>query len=280
MAEVPPPSYPGYGAGYGYPPPWYPQRDDRLPLTRELDALRERDPRPWGWRPAALPCLALTVLVVVGNVVGHLVRPDTFVAQFAVSATLTIGLYAALGYTVYVAGRPIAARYGGWGTTFGLRRPAWIDLAWIAAGIGMVFVARLLVGLIALMVHGKQALDQSQNLHVDTDRVAVYVLLAVVVVGLAPVIEETVFRGLLLRTFMRRSGFWVAALASSALFAGFHLYEVDTLAGAAVLGAVTFTLGVSNCMLVWWSGRLFAAIIVHMLFNALALGVLYYRATH
>jgi membrane protease YdiL (CAAX protease family) len=45
-------------------------------------------------------------------------------------------------------------------------------------------------------------------------------------------------------------------------------------AGAAVLGAVTFALGMTNCMLVWWSGRLFAGIVVHMLFNALALTVL------
>jgi membrane protease YdiL (CAAX protease family) len=61
------------------------------------------------------------------------------------------------------------------------------------------------------------------------------------------------------------------------IFAGFHLYEVSTLAGAAVLGAITFALGLTNCMLVWWSGRLFAGIVVHMLFNALALTVLIVR---
>ena len=123
--------------------------------------------------------------------------------------------------------------------TFGLRRPRWIDLAWITAGIGMVFASRIVVGVIAVLAAGRKALDQAQNLELHTDRVAVYVLLAVVVVGLAPVIEETVFRGLLLRTFQRRIGFWPAALASSAIFAGFHLYEVSTLAGAAVLGAIT-----------------------------------------
>lgn len=270
MSAPPPPyGYPQHAYPYAYPPP-----DTRLALTREMDALREQDPRPWGARPVVLPLATLVALVVVGGVVGHVVRPDSFGGQLALAAVLTIGVYGALGWAVKRAGDPIAARYGGWGMTFGLRRPRWIDLAWIAAGLGMVFATRIVIGLIALLAAGKKALEQSQNLDVDSDRVAVYVLLGVVVVGLAPVIEETVFRGLLLRTFQRRVGFWLAALASSLVFAGFHLYEVSTLAGAAVLGAVTFALGMTNCMLVWWSGRLIAGIVVHMLFNALALTVL------
>ena len=40
---------------------------------------------------------------------------------------------------------------------------------------------------------------------------------------------------------------------------------------------MAFALGLTNCMLVWWSGRLFAGIVVHMLFNALALTVLIVR---
>ena len=264
-------SYPPYGYPYPYA---YPPPDNRLPLTREMDALRERDPRPWGARPVVVPLATLVALVVAGGVVSHVVRPGSYGAQFALAAVLTVGLYGTLAWAVKRAGDPVARRYGGWGATFGLRRPRWIDLAWIAAGIGMVFATRLVIGMIALLAGGRKVLDQSQNLDLKTDHVAVYVLLAVVVVGLAPVIEETVFRGLLLRTFQRRVGFWPAALVSSLIFAGFHLYEVSTLAGAAVLGAVTFALGLTNCMLVWWSGRLFAGIVVHVLFNALALTVL------
>jgi membrane protease YdiL (CAAX protease family) len=263
---------------YGYPYPYaYPPPDNRMPLTREMDALREQDARPWGARPVVLPLATLIALVIVGGVISHLVRPDSYAAQLALAAVLTIGLYGALGWSVKRAGGPVAARYGGWGATFGLRRPRWIDLAWIAAGIGMVFATRIVIGVVVLATGSRKALDQSQNLNVHTNHVGVYVLLAIVVVGLAPVIEETVFRGLLLRTFQRRVGFWLAALASSLIFAGFHLYEVGTLAGAAVLGAVTFALGMTNCMLVWWSGRLFAGIVVHMLFNALALTVLIVR---
>jgi uncharacterized protein len=267
-------SYPPYGYPYPY---GYAAPDTRLALTREMDALREQDPRPWGARPVVLPLVTLVALVGGGSVIGHLARPDSYGAQFALAAVLTVGLYGALGWAVKRAGDPIAARYGGWGVTFGLRRPRWIDLAWIAAGVGMVFASRTVIGIIAVLAAGRKSLDQAQNLKLHTDRVAVYVLLAVVVVGLAPVIEETVFRGLLLRTFQRRIGFWPAALASSVIFAGFHLYEVSTLAGAAVLGAITFALGLTNCMLVWWSGRLFAGIVVHMLFNAWALTVLIVR---
>ena len=53
-----------------------------------------------------------------------------------------------------------------------------------------------------------------------------YLVLGVIVVLIAPVVEETMFRGLMLRTLMRRWGFWPAALASSAIFALFHTYEV------------------------------------------------------
>jgi hypothetical protein len=149
-----------------------------------------------------------------------------------------------------------------------------MDLAWLAAGFGMAFGGRIIVGIIAnALSHGK-ALQQSQNLVVKSHSVAVYVVLGIVVVLIAPVVEELMFRGMMLRTFMRRWGFWPAALLSSAIFALFHTYEVSTLGGALTLAAVVFTLGLSNCLLVRWSGRLAAGIMNHMLFNGLAVVVL------
>jgi membrane protease YdiL (CAAX protease family) len=83
----------------------------------------------------------------------------------------------------------------------------------------------------------------------------------------------------MLRTLMRRWGFWPAALASSAIFALFHTYEVSTLAGAITLAGVVFTLGLTNCLLVRWSGRLAAGIMNHMIFNGLAILVLIFTNT-
>jgi membrane protease YdiL (CAAX protease family) len=239
-----------------------------------MDRMRAHDPAPWGWRPALLPTAALAVLIVLGNLATHLLTPHTFAAALAETIALDVLLYAGLIVVVYLAGRDLAARYAGWGWALGLQRPRWIDGAWAAAGIGIAFLGRLVVVILVVAVAGTDAVTQSQNLHVASRSPAVYAVLAVMAVLVAPVVEEIVFRGLMLRSFMRRMGFWPAALLSSAVFALLHTYQVTTLAGAATLAGVIFTLGLTNCLLVRWSGRLTAGIIVHAFFNALAITVL------
>jgi hypothetical protein len=260
------------------PPPEYPwaynQPDTRPRLDRLMDQMRGHDPAPWGWRPAALPCAAFAVLIVFGDLVGHFVNPSSFAQALTLAIVLNVVLYGALITVVWLAGRELARRYSGWGWAFGLQRPRWMDGAWVAAGLGMVFGGRLVVALTANALTNGRAAQQAQNLNVHSTSPAVYAVLGIIAVIIAPVVEETVFRGLLLRTFMRRVGFWPAALGSSAIFALFHTYQVDTLAGALTLAAIVFVLGVTNCLLVRWSGRLCAGILVHALFNGFALLVL------
>jgi membrane protease YdiL (CAAX protease family) len=248
--------------------------DARPRLDQLIDLMCRHDPRPWGWRPVVLPCVALAAMIVLGSVVTHFVHPHGFAGALAVVIALTLVLYSTLIAAIYSAGRDLARRYSGWGWAYGLQRPKWMDGAWLAAGVGMAFGGRIAVGIIAnATTHGK-ALEQSQNLVVRSHSIAVYIVLGVIVVLIAPVVEETMFRGLMLRTLMRRWGFWPAALASSAIFALFHTYEVSTLAGAITLAGVVFTLGLTNCLLVRWSGRLAAGIMNHMIFNGLAILVL------
>ena len=75
---------------------------------------------------------------------------------------------------------------------------------------------------------------------------------------------------MILRTVMRRHGFWPAAIASSLLFGLFHTYQLDTLAGAALLGVSTAIFGLGQCMLVRRHVRLTGAIGVHSLNNVVA----------
>ena len=260
---------PAYLPPYPYPPP-----DSRPLLDRLMDQMRAYDPRPWGARPVVLPCAAFVVLITLGQLVGHLVRPHTFAAGLALTIVLNVVLYGALIVVIRLAGGDLARRYAGWGWAFGFQRPHWIDGAWLAAGFGLTLLGRLVVGVIANAATDGRAVEQAQNLGVHTPSVAVYVVLGVIVVLIAPLIEETVFRGLLLRTFMHRLGFWPAALLSSAVFAVFHTYEVSTLAGAITLAGIVFVLGLVNCLLVRWSGRLAAGMMVHALFNGLAVLVL------
>lgn len=250
-----------------------PVQDPRPRLDRLIDLMRQHDARPWGWRPVVLPCVGLVVAIVAGAAATHFAHPHGFAAALATTIVVTALLYAVLVASIVYAGRDLARRYSGWGWTFGLQRPKPMDFAWLAAGFGMAFGGRIVVGILANALD-RNALKQSQNLVVHSHSITVYLALGVIVVLVAPVVEELMFRGLMLRTLMRRWGFWPAALLSSAIFAVFHTYEVDTLAGALTLAAVVFTLGLSNCLLARWSGRLAAGIMNHMLFNGLAILVL------
>ena len=271
MSALPPQR--GYYQPY-HAPPYHQVTDTRPQLDKLMHRMQVHDPRPWGWQPVVIPCAATLLLIVLGNLATHVVTPHTFAQALTENIALNVVLYAALITSIYFAGRELARRYAGWGWAFGLQRPRAMDGAWVAAGFGIVFGGRLLVGLLANALTNGKAAEQSQNLTVHSTSPAVYAVLGVVVVLVAPLVEETVFRGLLLRTFMRRLGFWPAALLSSAIFAVFHTYEVSTLAGAVTLAGVVFVLGLTNCLLVRWSGRLAAGMIVHALFNGLALVVL------
>ena len=99
---------------------------------------------------------------------------------------------------------------------------------------------------------------------------AAVALLIFVAVICAPVIEELVFRGLMLRTFMRAMRFWPAAILSSLVFALLHTYEVSTLAGAVTLAGVVGTLAITNCVLVRLTDRLTPGIAVHAISNGIS----------
>jgi membrane protease YdiL (CAAX protease family) len=68
---------------------------------------------------------------------------------------------------------------------------------------------------------------------------------------------------LILRTLMRRYPFWPAAITSVLMFGLFHTYQLDTLAGAALLGVSTAQFGLGQCILVRGHVGLNPAIGVH-----------------
>ena len=239
---------------------------------------RAMDAAPWGWRPVLIPCLALVVLVVAGSVLTHLIRPSTFDGQLAWAVTANVAAQGLLAAAIWFAGRDIAARYGGWGPAFGWRRPQLMDAAYAAVGVGVALIARIVVAVVAnALTHGRAA-TESQNVHLHTASLAVVALLVFVTVLCAPPIEELMFRGLLLRTFLRRIGFWPAALASSVVFGAFHTYEVNTLAGAITLACSVGVMGLTNCVLVRLSDRVTPGIFVHASLNGLAALVLIAQA--
>lgn len=262
------------------PRPWAPQGPAQpwAPHGPALDsavaALRAADPAPWGVRPVLVPLLAYVVLIVTGSIVSNTVAPTHGNGARVFDVVANVVLEGALALAVYLGGRDVARRYGGWGPAFGLRRPRWRDLLPGLAGIGIAFGARIVIGIAAAVATHGAATKQAENIHIRSASVFTAVLLVAVVVIAAPVVEEIVFRGLLLRTFMRRMSFWPAALLSTLIFGAGHTYEVSTLAGAVTLALVVGSLGLTNCLLNRRTDRLFPGMIVHATFNGLAVLVL------
>ena len=221
---------------------------------------------------------ALVGLIVVGIVASDVIHPHGNAARTAYAVVANVIVEALLGLAVWGAGREVAARNGGWAITFGLRRPRWSDAKWVAAGIGITFLTRGIVVAVANGLSHGRASREAENLQVHhIDAVTVVLLIAVVVVA-APIIEELVFRGLLLRTFMRRMPFWPAAASSTLIFAALHTYEVSTLVGAITLAASVACLGLTNCWLNRRTDSLAPGMIVHASFNLLAVIVLVAQA--
>lgn len=82
-------------------------------------------------------------------------------------------------------------------------------------------------------------------------------------VAIAPVAEEAIFRGLIMRSLLKwRLGFWAAAAISSAAWTLFHL-------PSSVHGAVVyFCLGLILGFVLWRTDRLWPCMVAHAAYNA------------
>ncbi len=247
-------------------------------LDLAVARLRTEVPARWGWRPVVVPLAVLTALIVIASTVAATLEPSGYAARLVFAVAVNLALDGLLAVAVWRAAGPVAARHGGWAVTFGLYRPRWGDLGYAGVGIAATFALRTaVVGVANSLSHGRAG-RQAQNLHLQHVSPAGIVLLVAVVVVWAPIAEELLFRGVLLRAFMRRYPFWPAAALSTTLFAVFHVYEVRTVLGAVTLAASVACLGIVNCYLNRLTDRLVPGMIVHAAFNLLAVTVLIAQA--
>lgn len=252
---------------------WTPYTAAYPRMVPELDAavaaMKRYDDRRWGWRPALGPILALIAIIVLSQIALQW-EPDHGSGETVFVAVGNLIIEGALVLSLYAAGRQVALRCGGWGNAFGWCRPRWKDFP--VAGLGFLAALGIRFGIalvLGLLTQGA-ATRESDNLRVGHVTPWGVVLLVVIAVVIAPLTEELMFRGLLLRTFMRRWGFWPAAIASSAIFGLFHTYEVDTVLGAVTLALAVGSMGLVNCYLVRLTNRLLPGVYVHAASNALA----------
>jgi membrane protease YdiL (CAAX protease family) len=207
----------------------------------------------WAW-PAVIVCQVVVGTIVIGTRGGgpHYQADAVDIAVVtAASAVFTAAILLAL------------ARAKGRGSLladFGFRI-RFADAPWILVGVLIQGIAIGAVELITLVAGSEPRQDVARAL--EHSQTAAKVLGAIAVVVAAPIAEELLFRGLLLRGLLRRYGAPVAVLVSGAVFAAVHLVDPNAVTLLAPLALV----GVISGMRAVRTGELSQSILIHAGFN-------------
>lgn len=222
----------------------------------------------WGFGDAVW---VLVVGIVGANIVGAIViavrhadvirRHQTVHFDAIDTAASTAFQYAVMLGLIYLL---ISRKGNGLSRDLGLvvRRGDWW---WLSIGIG----GSLAVGLLLLPIshiwsngnHGSQEIGQQLKDSASWSRIVLFVL----IVCIAPVAEELLFRGIVLRAALRRMHAPAAVLVSGASFAALHLLDVTTFPALPAL----FALGTFSAVVAVRSGNLSRSILMHSGFNLL-----------
>jgi membrane protease YdiL (CAAX protease family) len=149
----------------------------------------------------------------------------------------------------------------------GLQAPAAVLPA-----IGLMVAAGVAVFVFGLvwqnLVHLEHQEDLTKKLGVD-DGTGALVAIAVLVCVVAPIAEETFFRGFFFGALRNWRGVWPAAIITGLVFGAVHIgsYSVAYLPPLAVLG-------IALCLVRWRSGSLYPCIALHAMNNGLAFALL------
>lgn len=232
------------------------------PLDVRVAELAADPGRTWGV-PDALLAVAVVPLSLLASVLLLSLLPDVPTAAAVTGATALLGLAALLAVR-----RP-ARQSGGLERALGFAPPLWSD-----TGLIVRWSLLLLLVQSGAVVLARLAVPALRNVPVENagflrdQGPGALVLLAVAAVLVAPVLEELLFRGVVLHGLMLRTGFWPAAVVSSVCFGALHATAVGLEGLPIVLATGVFGLGL--CVLTRRTGRLGPAIGVHALRNALA----------
>ena len=213
--------------------------------------------KPWGI-PAIL--LVLTVPGVLWGSAFFADAPEDLTAgEVIVSIVSVVAIKDALFIGVAAAFAVWRYRLGWSGLGF---RPFDRDLWWLPlATVSVMIVAMIAYGL-ALLGLGVEQPDQGFN--VFFERRALLPLTGLAFVIIAPISEETFFRGFVFAGLIRPFGLPVAMAASGLLFGMLHVNNLNTLALIVPIGFI----GVLLAWLYHRTGSLWPSIFTHMLFNA------------
>ncbi len=264
MSELPPPSTAPAG--------WYP--DPQGPGERYFDgrdwsparptfATAEEHPSlPLGAALGAL--LVLVVSLLVGKlIVDALIDQDWPLIVYVVILAC-IGYGPSLAWGAYVRRRWGAGSLASIGWRFRWSDLGWGPLTWFAAIATQSVTAAFVLAFDIPLSSNVERVGE-----LDADRAYLVATAATAVIA-APIIEEIVFRGLVLRGFLSRMGPVLAILLQGVLFG---LAHIDPVRGAGNVGlALVLTgVGVAFGASAYFTRRLGPTVIAHAIFNAIVL---------
>jgi uncharacterized protein len=140
------------------------------------------------------------------------------------------------------------------------------DWPWFFAGVGLQLLALLPTALL-VELHGEEARQDVVRI-ADKSHGVVIPLIALGVAVLAPVAEELLFRGVLLRALLRRTGPDQAVLVSALVFGAIHVIGDPSL-GSVVALPVLVGLGIVLGYEAVRTGDISRSILLHVGFNTL-----------
>ena len=248
-------------------------------LANFLNSLRHpvggaANPYRW-WIVSALPLWVFAGFLVAQLIVMLAVKGFGVlgVSLGAIDATVLNFVVAACVYgvsLVIVIGVPWLVRRARTSRTdLGLTRlPEWFDLLLAPAGVIIYILGSgLVIHIVTQLVPGFDA-NQHQDIGFSNLVRQYELLLAfVTLVIIAPLAEETLFRGYLYGKLRKSAPIWVAMLITSALFGFLH--------GQWNVGIDVFVLSLVMCTLREITGSIWAGVLLHMIKNGLAFFILF-----
>lgn len=228
-------------------------------------AATESDARPaWpAWAGIAALLIGLVATVLGSVALSVLLRfagvefdRDSAGLSLALTVVQEVCLVAAVLFVAAQTTRPRPEQ-------FGIRRSRlWPSVGWAALAFGLSVLASVIY-VIGLDVDVDQTTLKDLGAGTST---AVTILIGVLVVGVAPIVEEFVFRGFIYGALRNRFSFLAAALMNGVLFGSLHVGSGISAIPPLIVLAFLF------CMVYEATGSIVPAICLHALNNMIAFG--------
>ncbi|UXR45226.1 CPBP family intramembrane glutamic endopeptidase [Staphylococcus simulans] len=140
---------------------------------------------------------------------------------------------------------------------------------YISSSLLGVLLSILVVGIYLVFIPGQLILTKLEN-----DQEYIAMIIEIVIIGgiAAPIVEEIMFRGILLKYIEAKTNIYIALLSTSILFGIVHLFNGQLKGISLVLLMVSITTaGIMYGLAVYLFNSVWASIIIHIIWNLSAL---------